>query len=171
MHKHMVLWRKEPGLIVEVKMKWKQMEETKIKLNSDLKKTPQLADWLCGWQKEWKQERCWHPTSLLLSKVTSTPSWSDTNRRRFLHALGEDRHLIVGVSHTDTNRGSPSSRRRPCVHCDNYKLVDVIGSLIVQATGRADHTPGCDVKIATRDEVGDLGVHPGIKVTSQNWWE
>lgn len=77
----------------------------------------------------------------------------------FLHALREDGRLVVAVGNSDADGGGACPGRRPCIHGDHHELVDVIGSLVVQATGGADHAPRCDVEVAAMDEVRELRVH------------
>lgn len=92
-------------------------------------------------------------------------------RARFLHALGEDGCLVVAVGDSDADRGGPRARGCPCVHGDHHELVDMIGSLVVQAMRGADHAPWRDVKVTAGNEVRELGVHAGVTVPGQNWRE
>lgn len=92
----------------------------------------------------------------------------DKSKENVLHALRKDRRFVVAVSNADAYGGRPGARRRSCIHGDDNKLVDVIGPLVVQATGGADHASRRDVKILARNEVGELGVHARVAVTSQN---
>lgn len=85
-----------------------------------------------------------------------------------LHALGEDGRLVVAVGDSDADGGGACSGGRSCIHGDHHKLIDVIGSLIVQATGGADHAPRCDVKVTTVNEVRELRVYAGVTVPGQN---
>lgn len=75
---------------------------------------------------------------------------------KVLHALGEDGRLVVAIGDSDANRGGARAGGHPRVHGDHHKLVGVIGSLVVQATGGADHAPRCDVKVASVNEVREL---------------
>lgn len=83
-------------------------------------------------------------------------------------ALGEDGRLVVAIGDSDADRGGACAGGRPGIHCDHNELVDVIGSLIVQAAGGADHAPRCDVKVASVNEVRELRVYAGVTVPGQN---
>lgn len=85
-----------------------------------------------------------------------------------IHALGKHWGLVIAVGNTDADRCCARSRRCPCVHSDDHKLVDVIGPFIVQTFGRVDHTFRCDVKVSTLDKVGELSIQPGVTVTGNN---
>lgn len=85
-----------------------------------------------------------------------------------LRVLGEDGRLVVAIGDSNADRGGARAGGSPCIHGDHHKLIDVIGSLIVKATGGAYHTPRCDVKVATVNEVRQLRVHTGVTIPGQN---
>lgn len=85
-----------------------------------------------------------------------------------VHALGEDGRLVVAVGDPDADGGGAGTGWRAGIHGDHDKLVDVIGPLVVKATGGADHAPRRDVEVAAMDEVGELGVHTGVTVPGQD---
>lgn len=93
---------------------------------------------------------------------------SQTNRSGDVRALGEDWSLVVAIGDPDADRGGACAGGRPGIYGDHHKLVDVIGPLVVKATGRADHASRRDNEITAVNEVGELGVHTGVTVPGQN---
>lgn len=93
---------------------------------------------------------------------------TEKSKENILRALRKDRRFVVAISNTDADGGCSSARRRSCIHGNDDKLIDVIGPLVVQATGGADHASSCDVEILAWNEVGELRVHARVTVTSQN---
>lgn len=82
-----------------------------------------------------------------------------------IHALGEHRSLVVAVGNADADGRRARPRRRPRVHGDHHKLVQVIGPFVVQASGGVDHAPRRHVKVGTQDEVGQQRVQARVAVT------
>lgn len=85
-----------------------------------------------------------------------------------IHALGEDWSLVVAIGDSDTDRGGACAGGHPGVYGHHHKLVDVIGPLVVEATGGADHTSRRDDEVTAVNEVRELRVHAGVTVPGQN---